>query len=183
LHQASPLSKIKLYPTDSIDFYRPISVAFLTDSVETEKGWRYTYQDIYQGTFHSFNQEAFTFNSTTAQKLKITITNHDNAPLTIDSAAVSGYQHQLICRLTSKGQYFLVYGWPNAPAPRYDLAQFKNSVPKNRTSIMIGQPTKIAKENITSSEVFNLNQIWLWVALSVIAALLVGFSVIMMRSN
>lgn len=183
LAQVSPISKLKLYPADSLDFYRPIRVAFLADSVQTEKGWRYVYREVYQGTFHSFNQDAFSFNSTLAQKLKITIINHDNAPLTIDSAALSGYQHQLICRLKPNKQYFLIYGWPNAPAPRYDLAQFKSSIPKNRDTVRVGAATKIAQENANLRSAFDLDQIWLWLALGLIALVLIVFSLKMMRSK
>ena len=183
LQSPVPVSKIKIDILDTFDYYRPVTIKYLTDSFKTEKGWKYRYNTLTSGTLNSIEKKHFKFNSTTFQKIKIFIHNHDNQALDIGSINVKGYAHELVARFTEPATYFLTYGNNKAVKAQYDIAQFADKIPKKLTAIEIGNEMTIEKEGISVTEPLFKNKNWLWAIMIFIILLLGWFSLKMMRKD
>ncbi len=178
-----PVSQIRIAVQDQIDYYRPITIQYLSDSIRTEMGWRYTYSTLSSGTLNSLEQNELTFSSAMAKKLKIIIENHDNRPLHINSIQVAGYNQELFVRFAETANYFLVYGNKNAFRPNYDIDQFANNIPKNLTTLSLGKEQIIDKEQAEIVEPLFKNKAWLWIVLSLLILILGWFSLSMIRKK
>ncbi|WP_372792354.1 DUF3999 family protein [Lutibacter sp.] len=178
-----PVSSIKMNVKDNFDFYRPITIEYLADSLKTEQGWKYQYEFLTSGTLNSIEKNEFKFESTILQKLKISIYNHDNKPLTIDTISVNGYVHELIVRFTEPATYFLTYGNKNAIKSSYDIERFTSKIPNTLTVLNLGQVQLIDKKEILKKEPLFKNKNWLWAVMTVIILLLGWFSVKMMQKK
>ena len=178
-----PVSHLKIDVKDSFDYYRPITIKYLTDSIKTEKGWKYNYSTLTSGMLNSMEKNEFKFSSRTVQKLKIFIHNQDNQPLTIDSILVKGYLHELIARFTEQATYFMTYGNKTAARPHYDIDRFTDKVPVTLTALELGNELTIEKDETPLTEPLFKNKTWLWTIMSLIILLLGWFSVKMIRKN
>lgn len=178
-----PVSRLKINVRDTFDYYRPVTIKYLTDSFKTEQGWKYNYNTLTSGILNSIEENEFEFSSTTTQRLKIYIHNHDNSPLTIDTIQVKGYIHELVARFTEQATYFLTYGNKNAARPNYDIDHFPEKIPITLTAIELGNEQTIEKENQQTKVPLFQNKAWLWVIMTVIILLLGWFSVKMIRKN
>ncbi|KAG1654373.1 Beta-galactosidase [Nymphon striatum] len=107
------------------------------DSVETEKGWRYSYSEIYYGTLNRIEKNEFTFPTTLAQKFRVSIQNNDNQPLTIAGVSAKGYVHELHARFSKPATYYLAYGKANDRKPQYDIAKAGVKIPKEISSLTL----------------------------------------------
>lgn len=172
LQQLVPVSRIKIQVNNPSDYYRNISIKYLSDSVETEKGWQYSYQTFMNGTLNSFENNQFNFDSKLLKNLRIIIDNQDNAPLDIAGIEVSGYTHTLIARFNNSADYHLFYGKPNARKPQYDLTHFADKIPSNLPEITLGVEEKLSKIAVEKREPIFTNKNWLWAIMLVIIALL-----------
>jgi hypothetical protein len=183
LQMPVPISYLKIDVKDSFDYYRPVTIKYLTDSIKTEQGWKFNYNTLTSGTLNSIEKNEFKFNSTLVQKLKIIIHNQDNQPLTIDTIQVKGYVHQLIARFTKQATYFLTYGNKTATSPKYDLDHFTDKIPQTLTTIALGNELIIEKKEASVIDPLFKNKIWLWLIMTVIILLLGWFSIKMIRKN
>lgn len=181
LQMPVPVSHLKIDVKDSFDYYRPITIKYLTDSTKTEQGWKYNYNTLTSGTLNSIEKNEFQFSSTTVQKLKIFIHNQDNQPLTIGTIRVKGYEHVLIARFTEQAAYFLTYGNKTAAKPNYDIDRFAEKVPKILPTLDLGYEQNIEKEEIPLTEPLFKNKTWLWIIMGLIILILGWFSIKMMR--
>jgi hypothetical protein len=183
LQQTVPVSFLKINIQDKFDFYRPVTIRYLTDSFKTEQGWIYNYNTLTSGTLNSIEKNEFGFNSTILKKLRIIIDNNDNEPLKIDSVNVMCYEHELIARFNEPGNYFLVYGNKNARKPNYDLSRFSDKIPATLTALELGDEQLIDKEKINKEEPLFQNKAWLWLIMAFIIIVLGWFSFNMMRKK
>jgi len=177
------VSHINIGVSDTFDYYRPVTVKYLRDSLKTEKGWKYNYSTLTNGTLNSIEENEFQFRSTTVQNLKIFINNQDNRPLTIDTIEVKGYINELIARFTDQATYYLTYGNKNATRPNYDIGRFTENIPETPTILDLGGELTIEKEEAQVTDPLFKNKTWLWVVMTVIILLLGWFSVKMIRKN
>lgn len=177
------VSYLKIDVKDSFDYYRPVTIKYLTDSIKTEKGWNYNYSTLISGTLNSIEKNEFKFSSTIVQRLKIFIHNQDNQPLTIDTIQVKGYLHELITRFTEQATYFLTYGNKTAERPHYDIDRFTDKVPVILTTLELGKELTMEKDETHLTEPLFKNKTWLWTIMSLIILLLGWFSVKMIRKN
>lgn len=173
------VSSIQIKVKDTFDYYRPISIQYVTDSVKTEQGWSYLYENIASGTLSSIEKNEFKLESTILKKLKITIFNQDNEPLNIETIIIKGYVHELLVRITEPAAYFLAYGNKNALKPTYDIERFVSKVPDNLTVLNLGNEQKIDKKDLTKEPLFK-NKMWLWALMGIIILVLGWFSIKMM---
>ncbi|SEN98162.1 Protein of unknown function [bacterium A37T11] len=174
-------SYLKVAVRDSLDYYRPVTISYLTDSIKTEKGWIYDFNTLTNGTLNSLEKNEFTFPSTLLQTIKVTIDEQDNQPLSIGPIEVKGYVQELIARFTQPATYYLVYGKANAEAPQYDIAQFTVKIPKVLPELTLGEEQTTAPGGEQAAAPLFTNKAWLW-AIIVIMVLLLGiFSIRMMR--
>ncbi|MHC1773929.1 MAG: DUF3999 family protein [Lentimicrobium sp.] len=176
-------SHIRIVVSDKFDYYRPLTIKYLSDSIHTEQGWKYIYSTLTSGTLNSIEKNEFKFSSTTVQKLKIVIQNQDNQPLTIDTIKVKGYVHELVTRFADQATYFLTYGDTKAERPHYDIDRFSGNIPVSLTSVEPGNEMTIEKEDIPVTDPLFKNKKWLWTILVVIILLLGWFSVRMIRKK
>ncbi len=182
LSQPVPLSRLQVHISDRFDYYRPVTIDYLTDSVKTEKGWHYQYRTLTKGTLSSLEKNTFRFKSTITSRLRITIDDRDNEPLHIGDIRVQGPEHTLIARFTEPADYFLVYGNRKAGLPNYDLAQFSDKVPADAPSLHLQAEEQLRPSPSADNPLFS-NSAWLW-AIIVVMVLLIGvFTVRMMRNT
>ena len=178
-----PVFKLKLNIDNGYDYYRPITVQYLSDSFETEKGWKYRYTTLTTGTLTSIEAQEFKFASTIVGKMRVIINNHDNEPLKITSCEVTGYAYVLIVRFSEKADYWLVYGDDKARKPNYDIAHFMDQVPEDLTLAHLGDEQLIDQEMPQKRSPLFENKAWLWGVLILIIGLLAYFSIKMMRKE
>jgi hypothetical protein len=176
-----PVSNLRLDIQNNFDYYRPITIQYLTDSIETEQGWKRNYRTLHSGTFSSMEKEGFTFNSTILQQLKVVINNYDNEPLTVNSVKVQGYIHELVARFSEPATYYLTYGNSLSLKPNYDITRFESTIPKNLTTLKLKEAQSIEKETAAKTEPLFKNKIWLWVIMGLIIGVLGWFSIKMIK--
>jgi hypothetical protein len=176
-----PVSALKLNIESKNDYYRPIHIQYLMDSVATEKGWVLNYAQMHSATLSSAENNFFSFSSKQSSIIKIIIRNQDNEALKIHSVEAFGYKHELIVRFPIADQYFLFYGNSNVVLPTYDLIQFENNIPKNVT------PVTLHEEQLLQSQKTDYTLKWyehkglMWVIIGLIILLLGYFSLRMMQ--
>tara|TARA_B110000093_G_scaffold183332_1_gene233677 strand:- start:4285 stop:5517 length:1233 start_codon:yes stop_codon:yes gene_type:complete len=183
LQLPASVSRIKIDISDTFDYYRPLAIKYLIDSVKTEQGWKYNYSTFKTGTLNSLEENEFKFKSLTVQKLKIIIENKDNQPLSIGTIEVKGYIHQLVTRFIDQADYFLTYGNKTARKSQYDIERFINTIPNKLTALEVGNELILKKEKATLADPLFRNKIWLWSIMTLLILLLGWFSLKMMRKN
>ena len=177
------ISRLHVPINDDFDYFRSLRIQYLSDSVKTEKGWKYNYRNLSSGSLNSMEKNEFQFDSRTVQQLKLIIDNQDNQPLSIGSIEASGYLHELNARFTEDATYYLVYGNKAATQARYDIERFTDNIPEALPALSMGQAIKIAKaEEVKSAPLFE-NKAWLWGIMAVIIVLLGWFSFKMMKKE
>ena len=178
-----PVSQLKIEVENDFDFYRPITIKYLRDSISTEKGWKYQYRTLTTNTLTSFENNVFTFPSTTLQKLQVIIHNHDNQPLQIKTVATKGLTHELVARFNPSYNYFLTYGNSKSRKPRYDIDHFTSKIPENLTAVNIGREQSIGKILAKKTTTLFENKLYLWVIMGIIIALLGWFTLTMIDNK
>lgn len=177
-----PVSYIRIFAKSEFDYYRAVSIQRLASTLRNEKGPIDRYENILDDVLNSRGADEFKFNTANTQRLKITVYNKDNAPLTIDSVHVMGYTHELFVRFSEKAHYFLVYGNKNATKPQYDIERFQDTFPPKMPLLSLGEETEWAKKETAITPLF-VNKVWLWSLMTVIILLLGWFTIKMLRSG
>ncbi|MEM9143271.1 MAG: DUF3999 family protein [Bacteroidota bacterium] len=177
-----PVSFLEVQVNGQTDYYRPVRIDYMMDSLITEKGIKYRYAKLTQGLLTSRENTGFPFASTLTQKLRITIQNQDNRPLKIDGIQVKGYVHELVARFDNPASYYLVYGKERDLAPRYDITK-ANSLPKNPTLLTLGNVSRIPKTPTLQQTPLFENKIWLWAVMGAVIVVLGFFTLRMLRAN
>lgn len=178
-----PISFLKINISDELDYYRPFTIAYLSDSVETEKGWRYDYHNLSSGTLNSIEKNEFVFPTTLARKFRVTVQNNDNEPLQIESASAKGYVHELIARFAKPATYYLAYGKAHARKPQYDISQAATKIPADISALTLGESQDIPKKETPTVAPLFENKLWLWLVMGVIILVLGGFTLKMMQKK
>ncbi|HET6557140.1 MAG TPA: DUF3999 family protein [Prolixibacteraceae bacterium] len=178
-----PVSYLKIHVKDSFDYYRPVTIEYLSDSIHTEQGWKFSYQILSSGTLNSLEDNEFKFNSTLLKKIRVLIGNQDNQPLSIGTVEVKGTVHELAIRFTKEARYFLLYGNDQADFPQYDIAQFTDKIPAELPVLEVGDEQRVDKKRVSGTSPLFQHEAWLWVIMGVIIALLGWFTLRMMRKK
>lgn len=181
LEEKVPVNTLKLNMKDSVDYYRRFSVSYLIDSIKTEQGSIENYRPIFSGTLSSLEENQFNFPGAITKKLKIAISNDDNLPLTITSAEVKGYVHELKARFTEPATYYLTYGTKSPTKPKYDIARFANKTENTGPPLTLKAAEAIPKTATVQRSPLFENKAWLWALMIVIIAVLGWFSIKMIR--
>lgn len=172
-----PLSLVSLKIKDSVDYYRPVTIKYLADSIQTEKGWKYNFKTVSSSVLSSLENNDLHFYSTITKKLRIEIENFDNRPLQIEGATVKGYAHQLVARFAEPAKYYLVYGNPNANEPNYDISKFSENIPLNISAVRLSEEKPIDKKIDSKRSPLFENKLWLWIIMGLIICLLGWFTI------
>jgi hypothetical protein len=178
-----PVSRFTVKAKSDFDYYRPVTLQYLADSIKTETGWVYNWINMGMGTLNSINKNAFHFESTLASKFKLIIENDDNAPLAIEKVVVEGYEHELLVRFTKNQHFFLCYGSLTAGAPSYDIEHFTDKIPVQMSALKLGEEVGVEATVIPVKDTLFKNKTVLWVIMGAVILLLGGFTVNMMRQK
>ncbi|SDB88819.1 DUF3999 family protein [Williamwhitmania taraxaci] len=177
-----PISHVKLWIREKFDYYRPITIAYISDSVTTEMGNVYSYETLYSGTLTSLEKRSFECDNAVAKRIAITIDNYDNQPLTIDSVEVCGTVYELIARFTQTADYTLAYGNKNVNTPTYDIEQFTDKIPTEMKSLKLGVEEERGVVTETTLPLFQ-NKLWLWLVIGAIVVIMGYFTLRMMKQE
>lgn len=181
LKEKVPVSSVKLMVNAGIDYYRPITIFYLSDSSKTGNGWRYNYQNLNTGILASSTPNIFNFGATIAKDFQIVIENRDNQPVIIDSLKVMGYQYEMTARFTEPAEYFLFYGNKFAANADYDIGRFLEKIPVELNSITPGKEEVIQKKHAEKPSSLFENENYMWLIIVIIIAVLGFFSISMMK--
>lgn len=184
LGHSLPVSLLKIKVKATYDYYRPITIQYVTDSIQNTKGWHYIYSTIHTSTLSSMGDSEFRFPNKIMKNIRVNIRNGDNEPLNFELSELKGNIHQLISRFDVKADYFLLYGNKNAYVPNYDISRFENNIPSKTKIIEIGDEELI---NIASGEsaqepLFK-DSMWLWAIMIIVIFILGWFSLKMLKSK
>jgi len=183
LEQPVSISNLSIKVSNTFDYYRPFKIEYRNDSIKTEKGWKFYYRTITNGTLNSLETNSFNFENTIAKHIKLTIYNSDNQPLSIEDVSVKGYKYQLIGRFTEPADYMLVYGNPSARRPNYDIAKFTTKIPKSLKDLSLGTEEAIIKREQPKVKPLFENGYWLWAIIGVVILVLGGFTMKMLKKS
>jgi hypothetical protein len=178
-----PVCKIKIDVKDKFDYYRPITIQYLSGKVKTQQGFDYLYSSLASGTLNSLEKNEFKFNSTVIKNIRIIISNQDNEPLNINSIQAEGYVYELIARFAEPGDYFLTYGNNNIGKPDYDISRFEDKIPKIMTALQLAKEELIEKDPKPKPPRPYLNQNSLWLVMILIIVILGWFSIKMIKQK
>jgi hypothetical protein len=153
---------LKLDFRDSIDFYRPVTVEYLTDSVKTEKGWRTYYSRLTNGAVSSLEKNEFSFDATMLERLRVIIHNHDNLPLSVKDIAIKGNIPDMVVRFHQPAGYILCYGRPNGYPPSYDIAHFQDKIPAEMEYLALGEEKTSGAPSVYEASPLFRSPYWLW---------------------
>ncbi|MBK9737453.1 MAG: DUF3999 family protein [Saprospiraceae bacterium] len=183
LTSVGPVSKVSIFVKDTFDYYRPVTIKYLSDSIKTDQGWKYNYNILTAGTLNSMEKSEFIFTGTMLQKLQIIVDNRDNTALQIDSVAVQGFVYELTARFNEAATYYLTYGNNRATKPQFDIDHFIDKIPAILTTLKLGDELLIKKEAIHETEPLFKNKAWLWAIMTIVIMLLGWFSLKMIRQQ
>jgi hypothetical protein len=183
LKQAVPVCRLQIFVKETFDYYRPVTIEYVSDSIKTPKGWMFYYSSLASGTLSSVKKNVFTFNSTLLDKIRIIIENQDNQPLHIDSVAAEGNAYSLVCRFNEPATYFLAYGNDEATKPNYDVSYFFDMIPAHLTTLQIGDEQLSGEKPVRKANPLFQNKIWLWTIMVLIIVILGGFSVSLLKKK
>lgn len=178
-----PVSYLQFKVTDDVDYYRPISIQYVYDSIITEKGTKYSYRNLTSGTLTSVENNSFNFPTTLAQRFRATIENYDNQPLKIEAAEAKGYEHLLVARFTEPATYYLVYEKAQGQLPQYDISQAVAKIPDSPTRLTLGDEQRIPKKSVSKMSPLFENKLWLWGSMGVVILVLGWFTLRMIRKE
>lgn len=181
---AVPVNQLNIHVSQLYDYYRPVTINYVSDSVKTKKGWQYIYNTLVHGTLSSLKDNTFhSHASVITNRLKILIHNQDNHPLAITTIDVQGYENSLVTRLTEEAVYYLFYGNSNAVAPNYDLVQFQNKIPVTIPTAKLGEEQVIQQVEVPTIQPLFSNKKWLWALMILIILILGWFSLKMIQKK
>ena len=177
-----PLVSINIEVLDSFDYFRPVQIAALTDSLERENGFTYLYESNGSGILSSNQSNQVSLKPIISNQFRITIYNQDNEPLRIGNVKVNRLLYSLVFRTNRRDiPYYFYYGNPDAISPNYDISRFLNNIPESPN------PVKLKEEEIlliqTENRSFSINPMVLWGVMIIIILVLGWFSIDLLRKN
>lgn len=115
--------------------------------------------------------------------LRVRIFHYDDRPLEIQGAAISGRPRQLLFWREPGRSYRLLYGNPEAPAPRYDLEQLSSYLDLTQLRVLsLGEEHRQAPPPPAAKPWFDRQPFLLWGTL-LAAALLLGWLILRLARN
>ena len=108
------------------------------------------------------------------KEFMIEIENEDNPPLAISTVKMFQLNRYLTTWLKKGDQYMIKFGLPDLTAPVYDLAFFKDSIPKQVNALEARDIQLLKKTETETSDTFFTSKSVIWVAI-VAVMLVLGF--------
>lgn len=185
LDHAVPVHRIKVNTANDFDYYRPVEVEYVSDSIKTEKGWKYNYSLLGHSVLSSLEDDEIEFLGSVAKHIRITIDNHDNQPLSIENVEIRGYVHELVARFTDPADYFLVYGGSELKVANYDIDYFTDKIPDTLSLVTAGEEVFMGDNSADdkADEPMMTSRWWLWGLMIIVILVLGWFTLKMMRAE
>jgi hypothetical protein len=177
----TPINQIEISAANDLDYYRSFTLEYASDSSKTQKGWTVFYSLLHHGYLTSFNKNIYSFNFQLAKKLRLTINNLDNPPLTINHIEGSGPEIVLLAKLKPANIY-LFYGNKTLQHPSYDLVHFEEKIPDSLSYVTLHDEEIIASLHESRNPLFASKQ-WLWVVMLLVVATMGFFTFRMMQKR
>lgn len=181
--QPLPISFLSFTIKENVDYYRPITIKYLADSIKTEKGWKYNFITLETNVLSSLENNDVSFQSTIAKKLRVEIENFDNRPLKIEGVIAKGYTHKIVARFAETADYYLVYGNEKANKPNYDISKFTTNIPENISEVNLSEEKTIDKKEDSKTSPLFENKLWLWIIMGIIICILGWFTLKMIQKK
>lgn len=181
LSEPVPIARIRLSITDSLDYFRPVTIFSADDSVTTAAGRMPDYNLLQQTTLQSLNPNLWWLHNERIKKGRIAISNNDNLPLKPGELVIEGYPLTLLVRFPEDRDYYLYYGKSDATAPVYDLERFKDRIPASISSLQLSEEQVIMPSNLHYDNM--VSKWWLWVLLLLLIAGMGWFTFDMIRKK
>ncbi len=183
LKEYAPIDLIKINVNTNDDYYRPFNIEAVSDSSLVNKKWNYHYQNVYRGTLSSIEENIFPVNGKMSKAWRITIKNHDNPPLEIETPLLRSRIRSLYTKTTSDGKSYLYYGNSEVRSPNYDLKYFKSMLNLSANKQELGKETiNPLYTSQTKTPLIN-DKWWLWGLLVTVIIILGWASLNMIKGN
>jgi hypothetical protein len=170
------ISKLSLVITSDKDYYRRFDGHYLTEIVKTPKGDVEQWASFYSGIVSSIEDNTFHFPRIQSNKIKITIHNRDDQPLSISEIKLWEEQVRLKAELLPDRDYYMVYGKTEAPAPQYDIVYFKDKIPDIMLTALIGPEMICSQPSDNTITPWFVSKWWLWSVMLLVIVILGYFS-------
>lgn len=181
LQQPGRLYQLQLQLKDTLDYYRPITIAYAYDTVLSQGDTTLLFRNIANGMLSSRDTAPILLDNVKASVLKISIHNGANLPLTLADVTVFGLVSTISVRFPDLSYaYYICYGNKLAEAPSYDIVKFDNKIPSNLTILSLGDPIVNAELQAVNTPLIE-NSIWMWIVIAVIIVVILLFTIKMMR--
>lgn len=184
LPEKVPVCNLQIHVKDTVDYFRRVTVKYITDSVKTEKSWLKNYETLTNTTLSSMEKSRIKFDNTVLKNIYIAIENQDNMPLNIDSVSISGNIYYLIARFGNPdASYSLYYGNDNAKMPVYDIEHFREKIPETLTEVSLGKKIVLKEQPAPITKALFENEWILWSIIILIIITLGWFSLKMLKQK
>lgn len=183
LGKVSRINSLQLNIDDNFDYYRPVTIQYLADSFQTEKGWIHNYKTLTRGIVNSSKENVFHFDQKTVRKLKVIVSDNQNTPLKITSLTVNEIINELIVRFTDEANYRMYFGAKYPRKTNYDIHYFAKNIPDSLQELSLSKAFLIQKETIEKEKPLFESEWWIWAIMAVIIIVLGGFSFKMLNSK
>ena len=177
-----PVSLLQLNIAEQYAYHRPIQLQVVTDSNLIKEAIVYSYKTVFNGALSSKVEPNFNFVGVRGQQFRLSITNNDNEPLTIDNIQLKGPAYQIIARFTKPATYYLYYGNEENRKPKYDIQlPEEEEIYQNVLSLGEEKVFKQAPKTETKEPVINITL--LWAVMGLIIGVLLWFAFKMLGKN
>jgi hypothetical protein len=180
------IDRIHYTTTDTMPFLRGAEQYTMRREWRTERKqrkvmhtWR---EDLGTYALASYHRAVIDGPHTAVDTLYLEVRNGDDRPLAITALEVLQLQRSLIAPLAAGITYSLTTGDPQASAPQFDIAHFRDSLPQPLDTLALGPLTAIAKAP-PAEKPFDLDSLWLWVAMAVVGGAAAWGAVRALRST
>ncbi|MBK8614162.1 MAG: hypothetical protein IPN85_11935 [Flavobacteriales bacterium] len=168
------IDRLRYTTSDTMPFRRLAELATIHRSWQTERRNRKvlrTEREVFStGTLASYQRAVIEGPYVAVDTLYLEVQNGDDRPLAITSLEALQLQRSLIAPLSAGLTYTLTTGDPQASAPQFDIAHFRDSLPTPidtlKLASLIAIPTVVSEE-----KPFDPSKAWIWVAIGVIGGL------------
>jgi hypothetical protein len=168
------IDRIHYSTRDTTAFLRKAGLYTMRSEWRTERKrrkvlhtWR---EDLGSRTLASYQRAVIEGPRTTVDTLCLEVENGDDRPLAITSLEVLQLQRSLIAPLSPGLTYTLTTGDPQANAPQFDIAHFRDSLPTPIDTLTIAALAPIPAA-VSAENPFDLSKVWLWVAILLVGGL------------
>lgn len=182
MNQKTAVNEVEFYLGKDFDFIRPLTIKALTDSVETEKGWKYNFETVYNGTISSFEHTMFQFPTVITNQLRFEVENGDNEEINFYDVDVNTYRQDLIARFTKSGRHYLLFGKEKDTKPKYDIELFSDKIPTTINEVYIDEIDSIEQPKKQTQNPLFENKLWLYIVMGIAIVLMFWFAIKMMKN-